>query len=76
MVDHFFRLPRVCIATASPAKFPEPLEKAGIPFDKPESIAKLFQMETKFDWMRKNEDWERMLRERIVDISKRFMSSQ
>ena len=60
----------VCIATASPAKFPEAIEKSGLkPYNPPE-IQALFQMQEKFETMNRGEDWEKMLRDKVVHVSK------
>ena len=60
----------VCIATASPAKFPEAIEKSGLkPYNPPE-IQALFALEEKYETMEQGQDWEKMLREKIVQVSK------
>ena len=59
----------VCIATASPAKFPEAIAKSGLqPYNPPE-IQALFELEEKFETMDQGQDWELMLREKIVQVS-------
>ena len=59
----------VCIATASPAKFPEAIAKSGLqPYNPPE-IQALFELEEKFETMDQGQDWEQMLREKIVQVS-------
>ncbi|XP_037799546.1 threonine synthase-like 2 [Penaeus monodon] len=52
------------IATASPAKFPEAVEKAGAQ-PVTEGIGHLEDLPTKFTWMKKGEDWYSILRNRI-----------
>ena len=39
--------PIVCLATATPAKFPDVVEKAGLPVPRPESFAKLYHLPKK-----------------------------
>jgi len=61
--------PQVVLATAAPDKFPEAVEKSGVtPRDNPE-IEKLFTLETRCDAMNQGDDWERMLRDKIEEIS-------
>lgn len=62
-------LPRLCIATASPAKFEEAVREAGLNPQPTEAIRRLDGMPTRFVHMRKGEDWEKMLREKIVGVS-------
>ena len=57
------------MATASPHKFPEALTEAQVPFTLPEKISRIFEMKTKFEWMRKGDDWQKILRQKIVDIT-------
>ncbi|TSL28174.1 Threonine synthase-like 2 [Bagarius yarrelli] len=59
---------RCCIATASPAKFPEVIKKAGLTVDLPEEVKQLETKETRYKHLEKNENWERALRERIKAI--------
>ena len=59
----------VCIATASPAKFPEAIEKSGVTYVNPDEIQKLFDMEEKYDRMDQGQDWEKILRSKIEEIS-------
>ena len=59
----------VCIATASPAKFPEAIEKSGVSHTTPDEIKQLFNMEEKFDAMDIGQDWEQILRSKIEMIS-------
>ncbi|XP_069970749.1 threonine synthase-like 2 [Penaeus vannamei] len=60
--------PRGYIATASPAKFPEAVEKAGAQ-PVTEGVSHLKDLPTKFMWMKKGEDWYSILRNRIEAIS-------
>ena len=61
--------PRVVIATASNRKFPEATCKANVSMEPDTEMQELVKRETKFDWMRKGEDWEKVLRERIQMIT-------
>ena len=74
------RKPRVIVATASPAKFPDAVEKA-IPMKENSGKLKeadptaakvkhLFQLPTKFDsQMKSGADWTKILRAKIEEIS-------
>ena len=62
-------LPRVCIATASPAKFEEAVLEAGLTPQPTEAIRKLDSLPTRYIDMKKGQDWEKMLRDKIVEIS-------
>ena len=61
--------PTVCVATASPAKFPEAVKAAGIEMPLPPQLAQLFTSPTRYKEMKKGEDWEQMLRTMINEIS-------
>jgi len=62
-------IPRIVIATASPDKFPKAVSKAGItPVNNP-SIERLFGLPTRCDMMNTGEDWEKMLRNKIEEIT-------
>ena len=61
--------PTICIATASPAKFPEASETAGVPVAKTDDVTKLHSLPTRFTQMEVGQDWEAMLRERIEKIT-------
>ena len=63
--------PRVVIATASSAKFPEALEKSGVEVARSEEIERLLKAPVKFEKMDKGQDWTKMLREKIEDIAKK-----
>jgi len=61
--------PQVVLATASPDKFPEAVEKSGVtPIKNPE-IEKLFGLETRSGAMNQGDDWEKMLRNKIEEIT-------
>ena len=59
------------MATASPDKFPEAVRKAEIINKRNEEIEKLFGMETRSVPMKQGEDWEKMLRIKIEEISRK-----
>jgi len=61
--------PQVILATASPDKFPESVEKAGVSPNKNPNIEKLFGLETRSGAMKQGDDWEKMLREKIEEIT-------
>ncbi|XP_071949026.1 threonine synthase-like 2 [Antedon mediterranea] len=61
----------VCIASASPAKFPETVLKAGLTPSVAKEISGLKTMPTKYTKMTKTDDWECMLRDRIISITEK-----
>ena len=64
-------LPRVCLATASPAKFDEALTSAGL---EPQSGDLLRDLKARKRYsmeMRKGEDWQAMLRKSIEEVSEK-----
>lgn len=61
-------VPRGYIATASPAKFPEAVLKAGAELVT-EGVDHLENLPTKFTWMKKGDDWYTMLRTKIEEIT-------
>lgn len=63
-----FSLARCCIATASPAKFQEAVQKAGLTLDLPMELRALEEMETRYEKLEKSTDWEARLKERIRAI--------
>ncbi|KAJ8395592.1 hypothetical protein AAFF_G00030730 [Aldrovandia affinis] len=60
---------RCCIATASPAKFQDAVQKAGLTVDLPERVRALEKMAARYEDLERGEDWEGRLRERIESIS-------
>ena len=60
---------RVCTATASPAKFEEAVNAAGLTPQPTKEIQSLASKPTKSVDMNQSDDWEKMLREKVVDIS-------
>ena len=63
--------PSVCVATASPAKFPEAVKAAGIEMPLPPKLAQLLTSPARYKEMKKGEDWDEILRTMINDISKK-----
>ncbi|XP_053341855.1 threonine synthase-like 2 [Clarias gariepinus] len=59
---------RCCIATASPAKFLEVVQKAGLTVELPEAVRQLEKMETRCKHLERSDNWETALRERIEAI--------
>ena len=71
LTTSLFRIARVCVACASPAKFPEALETAGVEIVENDIVRAVMKMPTKHEWMRKGEDWEAILRGKIESITAR-----
>ena len=65
------KTPTVCMATASPAKFPEAVKAAGIEMPLSPQLAQLLTRPTRCKEMKAGEDWDQMLRATIDEISKR-----
>ena len=76
-----YRIPRVIVATASPEKFPNATERAigqkqhACEMKKvncaTNKVSKLFHLPTKYnDSMTEGENWTKILREKIKEISK------
>jgi len=63
--------PQVVLATASPDKFPEAVEAAGIEAAMSPDIAALFSLPTRSVAMERGAAWETMLREKIGEITKK-----
>lgn len=61
--------PRVCLATASPAKFTEAVLAAGLTPQPTQELQDLESKPTRFTDMPRGADWESMLRSKIQDIS-------
>lgn len=64
------KTPIICVATASPAKFPEAVRAAGIEMPPYPQLAELFTSPTRYTEMKKGEDWYQILRDMIKDISR------
>ncbi|XP_073695508.1 threonine synthase-like 2 [Garra rufa] len=60
---------RCCLATASPVKFQETVQKAGLTLDLPEAVKALDKLETRYEVLERSDDWESKLRQRIESIS-------
>ena len=69
------KTPTVCIATASPAKFPEAVKAAGIEMPLSPQVAHLLTRPTRYAEMKSGEDWDQMLRAMITEISKKRSSN-
>ena len=65
------KTPTVCMATASPAKFPEAVKAAGIEMPMSPQLAQLLTRPTRYKEMKVGEDWDQMLRATIDEISKK-----
>ena len=59
----------MCIATASAEKFEEAVLGAGLTPQPSDSIKWLDTKPTKYEEMKRGEDWEEMLREKIQSIT-------
>ena len=68
-------LPRICLATASPAKFEEAVLAAGLTPQPTAAIKQLPQLPVRCLYMKQGEDWEALLRQKIVDVSKPYVTS-
>uniref|UniRef100_A0A1A8G470 Threonine synthase-like 2 n=2 Tax=Nothobranchius TaxID=28779 RepID=A0A1A8G470_9TELE len=70
---HTAGINRCYVATASPAKFQEAVEKAGLPFDPPEAVLALESLPTRYQNLERSqnwcEDWEDRLRAWIQFVS-------
>ena len=64
-------LPRVCLATASPAKFDEALTSAGLEPQSGDLLRDLKARKRYSTEMRKGEDWQVMLRKSIEEVSEK-----
>ncbi|XP_059883370.1 threonine synthase-like 2 isoform X3 [Delphinus delphis] len=64
--------PRCCLAPASAAKFPEAVLAAGLTPETPAEILALEHKEARCTPMRKGDDWTRMLRGLIEDLSRQW----
>jgi len=60
---------RICIATASVAKFGEAVKAAGLPVQPDNRVTALESMATRFEDMEQGQDWEQMLRNKIQSIN-------
>ncbi len=65
-------LPRVCIATASPAKFEEAVTAAGLTPQPTEKINALLSMPTRYEDMEQGENWEQILKDKLEEIYARL----
>ncbi|XP_054613429.1 threonine synthase-like 2 isoform X2 [Dunckerocampus dactyliophorus] len=70
---HSANLPRCYMATASPAKFQEAVQRAGLTFDLPEAVRALDTLASRYQNLDRSvnwcNDWEQKLRETIQSVS-------
>ncbi|XP_074642045.1 threonine synthase-like 2 [Tubulanus polymorphus] len=59
---------RIVVATASPEKFPEVAREAGISVPQSVEIRSLYEKPTRYIDMEKGQDWEHILRTKIMEI--------
>jgi len=62
-------IPRVCVATAGPDKFPEALRGAGLDFTPCQRIRDLTSLPKRSQPMTRGQDWEAILRAKIEEIT-------
>lgn len=62
--------PRVIIATASVIKFEEALQSAAIPFTRDPRVSKLFESKQRYKDMNKEDNWLKVLQDKIEDIDR------
>ncbi|KAG9338301.1 hypothetical protein JZ751_025972 [Albula glossodonta] len=60
---------RCYTATASPAKFQDAVQKAGLTIDLPENVRALANLATRYEDLEQDDNWEARLRQRIESIS-------
>ena len=58
----------IVMATATPAKFPEVMERGGLPVPRVESIERLFGLSEHKILVEKEEDWEKRMREEVMNF--------
>ena len=66
--------PRVILATASPAKFEEAVQSAGLTPQPTKEVTNLANKPVKYEEMLKGQDWEAMLRAKIDEITAKHSS--
>lgn len=59
---------RICLATASPVKFEEAIQAAGIPVPVNAKVSALLGLPTRYVDMEKGQDWEKILKDKIIEI--------
>ena len=67
------KLQRVCLATASPAKFTEAVLSAGLTPQPTEAIERLQHLPPKYQDVEQTDDWDAILRRAITDISQHHL---
>lgn len=64
---------RCYVATASPAKFQDAVEKAGVTYSPPEKVLMLDGLATRYEHLERSQDWctdwEDILREKILSVN-------
>lgn len=60
---------RICIATASVAKFGEAVKAAGLPCQPDNRVTALEMKATRYEEMEQGQDWEQILRDKIISIN-------
>lgn len=60
---------QVCVATASPLKFPNAIRAAGIPHTSSKLLKELQKKKPKYEKLLKGQNWSEILRKKIKDIS-------
>ena len=70
-IDKGDQRPRICLATASPLKFPDAVTSADVPAPVSEDVRALFTKPTRFETMEKGQDWAAILRRKIEEISEK-----
>ncbi|XP_075704925.1 threonine synthase-like 2 isoform X2 [Rhinoderma darwinii] len=64
-------LPRCCLAPASAAKFPDVVLRANLVPEIPQEIEALMKKETRSTFLKRQDDWEKILRGKIEDIEQK-----
>ncbi|KAK2164656.1 hypothetical protein NP493_1407g00032 [Ridgeia piscesae] len=68
-------LQRVCLATASPAKFTEAVLSAGLTPQPTQAIERLQHLAPKYQDVEQTDDWDAILRRAITDISQHHLQA-
>ena len=61
-------VPSVCVATASPIKFPEAVKAAGIEVPQAREIAMLLGKATRYEEIKQGQDWDKIVRNKIQSV--------
>eukprot|EP00794_Sanderia_malayensis_P007969 gene7969-8828_t len=65
----------VCLSSASPQKFPEIFIEEKIPFEMSESIKLLLKKPTRFQHLKKSDDWVQIVKDGIIAASEKFKTT-